>query len=251
MNPAGKIQPFTRLIKSGNINILLILLLFFPSVTAVLNAGNVSGQIDLNSSYIWRGWDLNPVHKPVLQPSMTYAFGNSGFAVNAWFSVSSEDWERNETNITLSYDFQVSENIAVSAGITHYGFYFTKGFTFDDNTTHEVYLSASLPKIPFSPGLTVYYDFHNGDGVYILGTVRHSVKLGPRITADLSTSLGYNGGLWLDDSVDADFSDLVFGIALPFRVGSVSLTPSANYSVALMDEISEENHFWAGLAVAF
>ncbi|MCP5054421.1 MAG: hypothetical protein GY940_45055 [bacterium] len=231
--------------------VLFVLFILMPARSPLLAAGAVSGQVDLMSAYVWRGWDRDPKHQPVLQPSLTYALGDSGFSANLWTSISSVDRDLHETNVTLSYDFKVSENIALSAGFIHYAWYLTRGFRFRDNTTHEFYFSAALPKAPFSPGVSVYYDFDNGDGFYARASLFHSIRLSPGITADLSSSLGYNDGLWLDDEVGAGFSDLNAGIAFPIKVGAIILIPSANYTIVLIDQISEENHFWAGVSIAF
>lgn len=227
---------------------LTVLLLL--AMTPLLHAGNISGGVDFFSRYIWRGWDLNLDKKPVLQPSLTYTFGDSGFAFNVWFSISFENKELFETDFTLSYDFQVSENIAISAGIIHYAWYATKGFKFSDNTNHEVYLSAALPKLFLGPALSLYYDFTNGDGLYAEASVGHSIKLAKTLTADLSASLGYNFGQWLPEDVDG-FSDLNIGIAIPIKAGKVTITPMATYTFVLLDEIGEDGHFWAGCSVSF
>lgn len=230
--------------------IVLLVVLILCSLSPLLHAGNVSGGIDLFSRYIWRGWDLNPNKKPVLQPSLNVAFGDSGFTFSAWFSISFENKELFETNLTLSYDFQVSENIAISAGFIHYAWYATKGFTFKDNTNHEIFLSAALPKIFLTPAVSLYYDFTNGDGFYAEASVGHSFKLAKTVSADLCVSLGYNFGQWLPENVDG-FSDLNVGIGIPFKVGTCTITPMATYTFVLLDEIGEEDHFWVGLSAAF
>ncbi len=212
---------------------------------------HVSGQVDLFSSYIWRGFDLNPTHQPVMQPSVTFAFGDSGLSANVWFSISSVDRQLDETDFTLSYDFKISENVALSAGFIHYAWYLTKNFDFDDNTTHEFYLTAALPKVPLSPGLSVYYDFHNGDGIYAALSLAHSLKLKKNAAVDLSASLGYNDGIWLEEDDDTGISDLSLGAAVPIVVGKVTLTPFVNYTIVFLDDVSEENHFWFGLSVTF
>jgi uncharacterized protein (TIGR02001 family) len=213
--------------------------------------GNISGQVDVFSAYIWRGFDLNPDHKPVIQPSLTYTFGDSGFAFNVWMSFSFEDKELTETDFTLSYDFQVSENIALSAGIIHYAWYLTEGFDFKDDVNHELYLTAAFPKIFLNPAVSVYFDFTNGDGWYAEASLGHSVKLGGLVTADLSASLGYNFGMWLPENAGAGLSDFNIGLAVPFKAGKVSITTMATYTFVLMDEVSIKDHFWLGLSFAF
>jgi uncharacterized protein (TIGR02001 family) len=231
--------------------VLIVLLFLFVSGASGLNAGSLSGQLDFMSRYIWRGWDLNPDKKPVMQPSFTYTFGDSGFAANVWLSISSEDKEVNETDITLSYDFKLSETVSLSAGLIHYGWYFARGFKFKNDTSYELFVSAAFPKLPLSPGVAVYYDFHLGDGMYARFSVAQSIKLAETITADLSASLGYNDGQYLEDFMDDGFSDFNIGIALPFKLGRTSVTPLINYTIVLLDDISKNNHLWFGVSLAF
>ena len=101
------------------------LILIFLPVVILLSAIPVKAgfdyQLDFTSRYIWRGFDLNPANKPAVQPSITYGFGDSGFAVNLWGSFSFENKQVNETDITLSYDFKLNDRISMSVGFIHYG----------------------------------------------------------------------------------------------------------------------------------
>jgi len=175
--------------------ILLTALCFVLSgsmLTTRLNAGVQLG-LDFNSRYIWRGFDLNPNNEPVLQPSVTVTFGDTGLALNVWNSFSFIDSALHETDMTLSYDFSLNKDISVSIGFIQYGWYFTKGFSFKDNTTQEFYVTAGLANLPLKPSLSFYYDFNNGDGFYASLGVGHSLKLSGANTLELSATLGYNG----------------------------------------------------------
>ncbi len=227
---------------------LLISLLFLSCAfcSQALDAG-VEYQVDVASRYIWRGFDLNPNNKLVLQPSLTYSFGGSGFAVNLWSSFSFERKEMNEIDVTMSYDFKLPENYSLSIGFTHYGWYFNDGFKFKDHTTQEVYVSVGLPKLPLAPNLTVYYDFANGDGIYVLFGVGHSISLSEELNLDLSATLGYNGKQWIGES---GFSDLNFNVSIPFKVGKVTISPFFNVTFILLDAVNPEadNEIWAGVS---
>jgi len=135
----------------------LVMLFLWPVTN--LNGG-VAYQLDFSSRYIWRGFDLNPQNKPVLQPSITYSFGDSGLAVNVWGSFSFENKELNELDLTLSYDFSISEKLSLSIGFIHYGWYFGEVFSFEDDTTQELFVSVGFPKILFSPNISLYYDLN-------------------------------------------------------------------------------------------
>lgn len=230
----------------------LLVLIFFLSCSffnLALTAG-VEYQVDVASRYIWRGFDLNPDNKPVLQPSVTFSCGDSGFAVNLWSSFSFEAKELNEIDVTLSYDFKMPEDFSLSVGFTHYGWYFNEGFKFKNHTTQEFYVAFGLPKVPLAPNLTVYYDFGNGDGFYLLLGVGHSLPLSETINLDLSASLGYNGKQWIGES---GLSDLNFNVTIPFKVGKVTISPFFNVTLILLDAVNPDvdNEIWGGVSLVF
>ncbi len=225
----------------------IVLLIIIVLFSMNLFSSSFSYQLDFNSSYIWRGWDLNPSKKPVIQPSITYAFGDTGFALNFWGSFSFTDSTVNETDITLSYDFKTSENLSLSAGFIHYGWYFAKNFEFKENTTQEVYLTAGFPKVILSPSISIYYDINNGDGLYLVGGIGYGLYLSEKITADLSASIGYNGGQW---TTETGLSDINFGISVPVPLDKLSLSVSANYTIVLLDALGDTNYFWFGASLS-
>lgn len=226
-----------RLAKKIGLVVMAIVLFLLP-LTQQLQAGN-SWQVDLSSRYIWRGFDLNPQNKPVIQPSFTHTFGESGFAVNLWGSISFEDKALNEIDLTLTYDLKTTEDYSISLGFIHYGWYFSEDFDFGDHTTQEVYISAGLPKVFLNPNLTFYYDFNNGDGYYVLASLGHSLEVAPKVNLDLSASLGYNGKQWIDRT---GFSDLNLGLAIPLVLEKITITPFLRATFILMDEINPFVH---------
>lgn len=216
----------------------------------LLNA-EVRYQFDYSSSYIWRGFDLNPYKKPVLQPSIDLELGQSGFAVNLWSSFSFVSRELNEFDLTLSYSKDLTKDVSIEAGLIHYAWYFTENFKFKDDTSHEVFLSVGLTDIFLEPALTFYYDFTVGDGLYIQLDIGHSFPILKNLELALSSSLGYNGGQWLAEESDPGFSDLNFGLALPFTAGRFQAVALFNYTIVLLEAIGQENHFWFGLSVSY
>jgi uncharacterized protein (TIGR02001 family) len=225
-----------------------ILLLLFFTATFSLYSG-FSYQVDFISRYIFRGFDLNPVKKPVIQPQVTYNIGGSGFAVNLWFNFSFEDKEANETDFIITYDFKTPESFILSLGFIHYAWYLSNNFKFHNNTTHEFYVTAGLPKVLLGPAITLYYDFHNGNGLYADLSLGHSFKLRDKAKVDLSAILGYNGGQWQDEMFyeDTGFSDLSLSIALSIKLGKFTITPFAVYTFVLMNAIGDNDHFWFGI----
>jgi uncharacterized protein (TIGR02001 family) len=208
-------------------------------------------QSDLVSSYIWRGFDLNPYKKPVFQPSITYEFGNSGLSLNLWMSFSFANKELNETDLILTYTKELSDQFLLEAGIIHYGWYFTPNFRFADDTSHEAYVSVGMPEIMLQPGITIFYDFTNGEGFYVLLETGHYFDLAKSFKADISASLGYNGGQWLATGTDPGFSDFNIGISLTYEWDDFQIIPFANYTFVLLDAIGKENHFWFGISLIY
>ncbi|UCC39268.1 MAG: hypothetical protein JSV96_15940 [Candidatus Aminicenantes bacterium] len=229
------------------LSIMLISLFLLPnSLTAELYI-----QTDLLSRYIWRGFDLNPHRNPVIQLSMGYAFGKSGLAIDLWSSFSFENKELHEFNLYLTYEKNLSKYLSLKAGLIHYGWYFAPEFSLKDDTSHEAFVSASLSNVLIDPSLTVFYDFTNGDGFYILFEAGYNLKLLKSVGLDLSASLGYNGGQWLAEGVEPGFSDLNLSITLPVTVGRFRISALAAYTVVLLDAIGKDNHFWYGIRVDY
>ena len=210
----------------------------------------VEYQVDMSSRFIWRGFDLNPQNKPVLQPSVTFTLGESGLSLNLWSSFSFVSKDLDEVDATLSYDFQLSEGVAMTVGLIHYGWYFVDGFTFKDHTTQELYATLGFQRLPLAPELSVYYDFGNGDGLYLKLAVSHSLRLSEELNLDLSASLGYNDNLWITDS---GLSDLNVGAAVPFKIDNVTVSPFLNFTLVLLDAVNPgvDNEFWAGISIIF
>jgi hypothetical protein len=227
----------------------LAILVILPS--AELQAGEWSFQVDLVSSFIWRGFDLDPVHHPVVQPSVSYGFGDSGFAIDLWSNFSFESKELHEADLILSYQVPTPASYSLSFGYCLYGWYFADQLSgFDQRTTHEVSVTLGLPEIPLAPELTVFYDLDDGDGLYAALAIAHAVPV-HHTTLELSASLGYNGGQWLPDDADTGLSDLNLGVAVPFEWRGTTITPFATYTVVFLDEISEDNHLWYGLSLSW
>lgn len=204
--------------------------------------------MDAASRYIWRGFDLNPHKKPVIQPSFDFAFGQSGFSLNLWSSISFVSKDLNEFDLTLSYATHLSKNVSLTAGLIHYAWYLAENFKFKENTSHEVFLSIESPTVFLHPSLSIYYDFTVGDGIYVQFAIDHAVPVFDNFGANLSASLGYNGGQWLAKESDPGFSDLNFGLTLPFQAGPFQISGFANYTIVLLDAIGDENHFWFGIS---
>ncbi len=221
--------------------------------TGISYAKDLDVSVDLTSKYIWRGMDLLSDNNPAIQPSITYNFKDTGLSVNLWCSFALGD--RNihkyvdEIDLTLAYAFSASEDIDISVGFLHYGYYFAKDFNFKDNSTQEVYVTATFKNLPLSPYISFYYDFNLGDGFYILAGASHSVEVAEGYNLDLSATLGYNGKQYINKS---GMSDMVIGASMNFKIGSTTLTPYIKYASIFKRELNpKKSEIWFGGIIAF
>lgn len=226
---------------------LLILLLLIPQAVPA----QVSASADYVSSYFWRGFDLNPLRKPVIQPAFGFPVGQTGLYLDVWGSFSFEGKELFETDLTLSYTYEGWDNVIVTGGIIHYGWYLTKNFSFTKDTSHEIFFSAVLPNVTLQPSLTLYYDFANGDGLYLSLAGEHSFSLSKTVGARLSADIGFNGGQWLPEDAAPGFSDANFGIDFVFSMDRFEIVPFIRLTSVLMEALGKKSHIWYGVSVRY
>ncbi|MFA5355023.1 MAG: hypothetical protein WC291_12405 [Thermodesulfovibrionales bacterium] len=194
-----------------------------------------SGSVDVMSNYVWRGLKLSDSW--VIQPSVGITYGS--FGANIWVNYDTDIDEVNETDITLSYS-RSWDKFTFGAG---YIYYALDGF--DD--TQEVYLSAAYDTI-LSPKLTLYYDFDEGDGAFIVASIGHTIDLSG-MSKGAALSLGASAGFNIENSimgVDAngeDFTNFYNGelsAALTIPVtDNFSITPKLAYSFPLTDDAKD------------
>ncbi len=213
--------------------------------------GAVSGQIDMVSRYIWRGFDLLPDNHMALQPSLTVDLGKSGVALEIWSSfalANRRDFKySDEIDLTLSYDFTMPEGWELSLGICHYGYWFAEDFTFKDGTSQEIFATVTRTDLPLSPTLSLYYDFNLGSGLYATLGGSHELKVSEKVSMELGGLIGFNSRQFIAKS---GFSDIDFFVKAPLTLGRVVLTTSLNVMIPLMDEVNEDTEVWVGFSAA-
>lgn len=172
-------------------SILLLILILANPIYAQLEIGT-----EYNSSYIWRGFDLNPREKPILSPWLAYNWGNTGLylEVEVCDIFSFQDKDVNEVDFILSYTYSGFKKIQLTGGIIHYGWYFTEKFQFNNDTSHEIFVQAEIVDLPIAPSLNVYYDFTNGDGFYVEQEAEFHLQIWKDSGVRTYGSLGYNAG---------------------------------------------------------
>jgi hypothetical protein len=139
-----------------------------------------SASVDIFSDYVWRGQRLSD-GEGVVQPSVSITHDN--FGVNLWANYDAETDEHNETDLTLTYGLS-KDKLSLEVG---YIYYALDGA--DD--TQEVYLSLAYETI-LSPSVTLYYDFDEGDGAFLVASIGYSIGLMEKISLNLGASASVN-----------------------------------------------------------
>lgn len=229
-----------------------VLLLLICLVGAALPlAGAVSGQIDLVSRYIWRGFDLLPNNHAAIQPAVTIDLGESGFSLNVWSSFALAQRamfkSSDEIDLTLEYAFKMPEGWELSAGVIHYGYWFAADFKFKDHTSQEVYATLANTDLPLSPQLSVYYDFNLGSGLYVTLSGSQELKVNEKVSMEVGGLIGFNSRQYIDKT---GFSDIGLYARLPLTLGGLTLTPSLNVMIPLLDEVNEDMEIWFGFSAS-
>jgi len=209
------------------------------STQALAEDAKVSGytSVDVMSNYVWRGQKLS--NSWVIQPSVGIAYGS--FGANIWANLDSDAealgadnrFKHTETDLTATYGFSF-DKLGLTAG---YIYYALEGA----NDTQEIFLSANYDVL-LKPTLTLYYDFVEGNGAFVVASVGHSFP----ITADIPLNLGASASFNINNKVmgpdkdGKDFSNFYNGelsasVAIPLTK-AISITPKAAYSFALSDD---------------
>lgn len=228
------------------------LLLFTCLASTMLQLpGAVSGQVDLVSRYIWRGFDLLPENHAAIQPSLTIDFGESGFSLNVWssFAMAHRDvFKRcDEIDVTIAYAFKVAEGWELTAGFTNYCYWFADDFKFKDNISQEVYATVARTDLPLSPTISVYYDFNLGSGLYVTLGGSQELKVSEKVSVEVGGLIGFNSRQYIEKT---GFSDINLYAKVPLTMGKLTLTPSFNVMIPLLDEVNEDTEIWFGFSAA-
>ena len=194
-------------------------------------------SVDVMSNYVWRGQKLSNTW--VVQPSAGITYG--GFGANLWGNYDSDatidegngHGEFTETDITLNYAYGI-DKLTLTAGYIYYALNAA-------NDTQEVYLSAGYD-ILLNPALTVYYDYDEGQGAFIVASIGHTVELAKDYNLNLGASASYNINnkvMGFDKDGD-DFSnfynaELSSSLSIPVWK-AISVTPKIAYSFPLSND---------------
>jgi len=199
----------------------------------------------LVSKYIWRGFDTISDDRPAIQPSCTLNFGKSGFWLNLWSAIALTDTSFVEADVIVGYSQNLSDMLTLSAGGGYFTFPSLTGWPDRNSTTPEIYTGITACFVPFSPTLTVYYDFNLGDGIYSTFSLNRVFQVKSQ-TLCPSITVGYTNQ-YHKIGVERSWSDINFGLSSDFALKSITLSPSINYVIVPNHTINDENEFWVGL----
>ena len=211
-------------------------------------------DLDLFSSYVWRG--VTYTNKPVAQPALyvTFPTGNAEVTVGGWANIDLGRYDDpaddlSESGGTSAFNFAEFDPFAeisfpvgratLTGGVTAYIYpNDDPGFTTDINTV-EIYGKVGFDT-PLSPELSIYYDLDKIKGAYIEGGVSHSVPIGETTTLDLGALAGFSAGQGSPDDplsdeganfFDDGFTHLDLSAGVPFSAGAVSITPVIHFQI--------------------
>jgi hypothetical protein len=182
---------------------------------------------------------------------ITIDLGESGFSLNLWgsFALTQRQVLRHsdEIDVTLSYAFRVPEGWELAAGFTNYGYWFADDFKLKDHASQEVYATVARTDLPLSPTLSVYYDFNLGSGLYVTLGGSHELKVNEKVVVEMGGLIGFNSRQYIDTT---GFSDIDLYAKVPLAVGKLTLTPSLNVMIPLLDQVNEDTEIWFGFSAA-
>jgi hypothetical protein len=216
----------------------------------------VGAQLDLFSSYVWRGLSLT--NKPVAQPDLWVSFpaGNASITIGGWSSIDIGKYDDPDNDISESGGlsaFNYAEfdpyaevgfpvgKATLTGGITAYIYpndltAESNGGLNSDANTVELYGRAEFD-VPLAPSLAIYYDIDKIKGAYVEGAVSHSVPLGESRTLDLGGIVGLSLGQDVSSDPSANFFDdglthVDLSAGVPFTAGVFSITPVFHFQIS-------------------
>ena len=233
--------------KKTRIAMVMVLVVFvgLMSGSSFAEGPKVSGfaSVDLMSNYVWRGIKVS--NSWVVQPSVGIGYGD--FAANIWGNYDSDvaeatskgdtgHGEMTEVDVTLSYTKTI-DKLTLTGGYIYYAF---DGF----NDTQEFFVTAAYDTL-LSPALTVYYDYDEGNGAFIIASIGHTFKLPKDMGLKLGALVSYNienGIMGFDKNGDkfSNFYNAELNAALTIPLTkALSITPKVAYSFAISNDAKD------------
>ena len=216
------------------------------TVKAQDSSVSVEASLDFYNIYLWRGLLLTD--DPVFQPYVGVSFeaGPVTITPNIWGNMdlgdaNDNEGEFNEIDYAIDFSGDISDTVSYSAGALWYTFPDTD---FDD--TLELYVGLYFG-VPLNPGVTLYWDVIEAEGVRIQFDVGESIPLveddSMAVSLDLGASIAIgdqNFNEFYYGTDDAAFTDFSLSAGLPIAFGdNLSITPTITQSWLVDSDISD------------
>lgn len=243
----------------------------------------VGADLDLFSSYVWRGLSLT--NKPVAEPNVYLSFpaGSASITVGGWANIDLGKYDDPDDDISESGGlsaFNLAEfdpyaeisfpagKATLTAGITGYIYPnelddAPNGGLDSETNTWELYGTVGFD-VPLAPTVTVYYDIDKVKGAYIEGSVSHAVPLNETLSLELAGLVGLSAGQGFDaDDESFNFADdglthVDFSAGLPFTAGVFSITPVVHLQISADDATKftsptndSDVKLWGGVSISW
>ncbi len=186
-----------------------------------------SASVDVMSNYVWRGQNLVN-DGVVIQPAVGLEKDN--IAIGFWANYSTDSGENTETDLTVSYSGS-ADKLSYEIGYIHYAL-------INSVDTQEIYLSLAYDTI-LSPSVTIYYDFDEGDGAFVVVGAGHSMDVsGYTVNCGASVGINFDDEVMGYDDKGDTFTGLYYGelnLSMDIPWGEITVSPKLAYSFALGD----------------
>jgi hypothetical protein len=243
-----------------------------------MEAQTIGADLALFSSYVWRGVTLTG--KPVAEPDLyvTFPAGNASVTLGGWANIDLGKYDGNdisESGGTSAFNFaefdpwaEVSFPVGkatLTGGITAYIYPNDAGLTSDFNTV-EVYGKLAVDA-PLSPKISAYYDVDKVKGLYVEGSISHTLPASEKASVVLGALAGVNTGQGINTDPNSDetanffdsgFTHLDLSAGVPITAGIFSITPVLHMVINGDDATkftslnkTHDVKFWGGATISW
>ena len=238
----------------------LVAVVLIGVVVQPVSAADVTGAVDINSAYVWRGQTLND--GLVAQPSLDITKG--GFGLNVWGNLDIEDYddqydsgEFSEVDITASYVFKLD---AVDLGVGYIEYLYPTTDRSGQPGTREIYGSLGVPlPLGVSLALDLYYDIDEISDIYIDLGFNYAYDFTQQLSLGAGVSIAYAGDEYCADG-SAGLYDYNFFLSGNFAIDeALSVSAFIKYTDSMDDDNlkdlngsgSLDVNFYYGIGVAY
>ena len=203
-----------------HILVVMVLVASLACTVQTVSAVDVTGSVDLNSAYVWRGMTFNDGW--VAQPSVDITKG--GFNLNVWGNLDIDDYDNtldsgefSEIDLTAAYGFTVGM-VDLRFGYIEYLFPTTDAGGAPG--TRELFAGAAM-RLPagLAVSLDVYRDIDELKEWYTSLGLTYAYAVNPKLSLEAGASMA-----WAGDDYCADGSAGFYDYNLSISAGYV-ITP--------------------------